>query len=204
LTESIGILGGTFNPPHIGHLILADTACDTLALSQVLFVPAAIPPHKLDQSILPIEHRLAMLRAALAGNSNFVISDVDIARPGPHYTVDMLKIVQRQYPAAQLYFLIGGDSLHNFLNWRDPLGIVAQAKLVVMTRPGITIDMAALEAAIPTFSQRISFVDAPAIGIAATLIRERLQAGRSIRYLVPDEVYRYIEEHKLYRNRTYA
>lgn len=196
----LGILGGTFDPPHLGHLILAETACDALELTQVLFVPAADPPHKRDLVLTPIEHRLAMLDHAIEGNSRFAISDVDMARPGPHYTVDTLHILKEHNPGAELFFILGGDALHDLVGWRDPGGIIAQARLAAMGRPGAKVDLASLEAKLPGISPRIVFVDAPSIGISATLIRDHLHQGRSIRYLVPYPVENYIMEHALYAN----
>jgi nicotinate-nucleotide adenylyltransferase len=198
-TESIGVLGGTFDPPHLGHLILAEMACDALKLDCVLFVPAADPPHKVRRQMTPIEHRLAMLSAAIADSPRFVISRVDIDRPGPHYTVDMLRIIGKENPGASLYFLLGGDSLRDILTWRDPAGIVAQAMLGVMRRPGVKIDLTDLIAQVPGIDDRIAFIDAPIIGISASDLRDRLRAGESVRYQLPEAVIRYIRENGLYR-----
>jgi len=205
-SSTVGILGGTFDPPHLGHLILAETARDALNLEQVVFVPAANPPHKGngDVQVTPIEHRWQMVVAATANNPHFRLSTADMLRPGPHYTVDMLRIVQAEYPGAQLYFLLGGDSLRDLATWRDPAGIVAQARLAVMRRPGAVIDLTEMERQIPGISARVHFVDAPVIGISATAIRERVRAGQSIRYLVPADVERYIGEHGLYGRATVA
>ncbi|MEP7289791.1 MAG: nicotinate-nucleotide adenylyltransferase [Chloroflexota bacterium] len=202
--QRIGILGGTFDPPHIGHLILAETAFDVLSLSCVLLVPAADPPHKHTLAITPIQHRLAMLTQAVADNPRFVLSDIDIARPGPHYTVDTLRLLQQQYPDAELYFLLGGDSLRDMPTWYDPAGIIAQAKVAVMGRPGATLDLPTLEADLPGITTRLMFVESPLIDISATLLRERLRKGHSIRYLVPEVVERYIVENALYRDNNHA
>ncbi|MCC7451134.1 MAG: nicotinate-nucleotide adenylyltransferase [Anaerolineae bacterium] len=196
---SIGVFGGTFDPPHVGHLILAESACDALDLSQVLFVPAADPPHKHTLAITPIQHRLAMLQTAIANNPRFVISDVDLARPGPHYTADTLRILREQHPAATLYFLLGGDSLYDLPTWREPDKIIAQAKLAVMRRPGADIDVSRLEAQLPGIAGCVVFVDAPMIGISATTLRERMRRGHSIRYQVPEAIERYITDHQLYK-----
>ncbi len=196
----IGILGGTFDPPHLGHLILAETACDALDLEQVLFVPAADPPHKHSLPLTDIKYRVAMVQEAIANNPRFALSQVDISRPGPHYTVDMLRILHEQLPAAELYFLLGADSLRDIATWHDPAGIIAQARLAVMRRPGSVFDLSGLEAELPGIAKRAVFVDAPVIGISATILRERLRAGRSIRYLVPEAVERYITAHDLYKD----
>jgi nicotinate-nucleotide adenylyltransferase len=198
--QAIGVFGGTFDPPHLGHLILAESACDVLSLDRVLFVLAADPPHKRTIPITPVEHRLPMLNSAISANPRFVLSDVDMARPGPHYTVDTLRILQEQYPSADFYFLLGGDSLRDMPSWYAPEGIIAQARLAVMGRQGSNIDLDGLESRLPGIIDRLVFVDAPAIGISATDLRERLRVGQSIRYLVPEAVRLYIEEHRLYRN----
>ncbi len=198
-SAKLGILGGTFDPPHLGHLILAETAYEALGLSCVLFLPAADPPHKFSQPITPVKHRVAMLRAAITGNPHFAVSDVDATRAGPQYTVDTLAILHAQRPKADLYFLMGGDSLHDFLSWRDPAGIIRQAQLAVMRRPGSIIDLTGMAEKLPGITDRVLFVDAPVIGIAATTLRERVRAGLSIRYQVPKAVERYIAEHGLYR-----
>lgn len=200
LSPRLGVLGGTFDPPHMGHLILAESACDELGLDQVLFVPAADPPHKHNLSITPIEHRLAMLTAAIADNPRFALSDVDITRPGPHYTADTLRLLSEKYPGVDLYFILGGDSLRDLTRWHEPTQVIKWARLAAMGRPGATLDIDKMHEQLPGLADRLTFVDAPVIGIAATLLRERLRAGHSIRYLVPDSVERYIVEHGLYRN----
>jgi nicotinate-nucleotide adenylyltransferase len=201
---SIGILGGTFDPPHLGHLILAEAACDALELEQVLFVPAANPPHKHSLPITDVKHRVAMVLDAITNNPRFAMSEVDITRPGPHYTVDTLRILKEQSPDADFFFLMGGDSLHDIASWHEPAGIIARAKLAVMRRPGPAPDLSGLEARLPGITERVVFVDAPIIGISATLLRERLRLGRSIRYLVPEAVERYINTHALYEDEVNA
>jgi nicotinate-nucleotide adenylyltransferase len=202
--RSAGILGGTFDPPHIGHLILAECACDALGLDQVLFAPAAEPPHKHHLPITPVEHRVAMVSAAIANNPRFVLSDVDMQRPGPHYTADTLSLLHEAMPDTDLYFVMGGDSLHDIDSWHKPQVIIDHARLAVMRRPGAVIDLSGLESRLPGISKRVVFVDAPIIGISATNLRERLQAGHSIRYQVPDGVEQYINTHKLYRDSNHV
>jgi nicotinate-nucleotide adenylyltransferase len=199
-SPALGLLGGTFDPPHLGHLILAEIAYEALGLSRVLFLPAADPPHKSITPITDVKHRLAMLKAAIAGNPHLAISDVDMTRPGPQYTVDSLAILRRQFPDSDLYFLMGGDSLREIPSWRDPSGIIAQARLAVMRRPGTVIDLSGLEASLPGATDRVVFVDAPVIGVAATALRERVRLGQSIRYQVPEAVEWYIVAHGLYRD----
>jgi nicotinate-nucleotide adenylyltransferase len=184
----------------MGHLILAESACDELGLDQVLFVPAADPPHKHNLSITSIEHRLAMLAGAIADNPRFALSDIDITRPGPHFTADTLRLLSEKNPGMDLYFILGGDALRDLTTWHEPAEIIKWARLAAMGRPGATLDLAAIYEKLPGLADRLAFVDAPVIGISATSLRERLRAGHSIRYLVPDSVERYIMEHGLYRN----
>ncbi len=195
--ERVGILGGTFDPPHIGHLVLAEYARTALNLDCVLFVPAADPPHK-QQLRYGIERRLPMLELAIAGNDQFVISRVDVDRPGPHYTVDMVRILQQQNPQTEYYFLMGGDSLHHLPQWYHPLELIALCKLAVMARPGTEVapDLKAL----PGLTDRVVMIDSPMLGFSSTEVAERLEAGKSVRYLVPDAVLTYIQENGLYRN----
>jgi nicotinate-nucleotide adenylyltransferase len=194
----LGIVGGTFDPPHCGHLVLAENGRVQLRLDRVLFVLAGQPPHKPDRPIVPAHHRAAMVEAAVADNPAFALSRVDLDRPGPHYTVDMLALLHRQYPEAELFFLMGGDSLAHFLTWRDPAGIVRQARLAVMLRPGYEPDLAALERAVPGLHERLVWLDAPYLDIAASDLRRRAGDGLPLRYLVPPAVEAYIREHRLY------
>jgi nicotinate-nucleotide adenylyltransferase len=195
----LGILGGTFDPPHLGHLILAELATDSLELERVLFAPTGEPPHKHAERITPIADRLAMVERAIAGNPRFGLSRVDIDRPGPHFTVDALDCLCREYPDHDLYFILGEDSLHDLINWKDPAGIVARAKLAVMRRSSGGIEPGALAAQVPGIMGRMAVISAPFIGISATTLRERVRAGRSIRYQVPEAVAAYIATHCLYR-----
>lgn len=195
----LGVLGGTFDPPHYGHLALAETARVQLGLAQVLFVPAGEPPHKPEQPITPAHHRAAMVEAAIADNPAFALSRVDLERPGPHYTVEMLARLGERYSGAELVFLMGGDSLAQFLTWRDPAGIVRQARLAVMGRPGWEPDLAELERAVPGIRERLVWLDLPYLGISGTDLRRRAREGLPLRYLVPPEVEAYIHRHRLYR-----
>ncbi|HEY72677.1 MAG: nicotinic acid mononucleotide adenylyltransferase [Chloroflexi bacterium] len=195
----MGILGGTFDPPHYGHLALAENARVQLRLDRVLFVLAGQPPHKPEQPITPARHRAALVEAAIADNPAFAISCVDLDRPGPHYTVEMLALLRRKHPQADLFFLIGGDSLTQFLAWRDPAGIARQARLAVMQRPGYEPDLGALEQAVPGISERLAWLDAPRLDIASSDLRRRVCAELPLRYLVPPPVECYIREHHLYR-----
>jgi nicotinate-nucleotide adenylyltransferase len=198
-SERIGILGGTFDPPHIGHLILAECAADTLHLDKLLLAPAADPPHKLAEHKAEVLHRLAMLALAVSDNPRLTISRVDIDRPGPHYSVDMLHIIRSAYPQVELFFLMGSDSLRDFPNWHCPEVIMRLCRLAVMQRPGaesVAVDMH--DHILPGLSERIVLVDAPMIEISSSTITSRLWNKQSIRYMVPDSVLDYIEAHNLY------
>lgn len=196
--ERLGILGGTFDPPHLGHLILASVACDVLALDKVLFVPAADPPHKQARRITPVEHRLAMLQDAIAGDPRFLISRVDVDRAGPHFSVDMIALVQTQYPQADLYFLMGSDSLHELVGWYQAEQLLQACRLAVLPRPGAVVDRHELITAWGALHERILFIEGPFIDLSSTCIQERWRARQSIRYLVPSAVLEYIGAHGLY------
>ncbi|MEE8389741.1 MAG: nicotinate-nucleotide adenylyltransferase [Anaerolineae bacterium] len=198
LISKLGILGGTFDPPHYGHLALAENARVQLQLDRVLFVLAGQPPHKPDRPIAPAGHRLAMVEAAIAANPAFAVSRVDMDRPGPHYTVDMLALLRQEHSRAELFFLMGGDSLAQFLTWRDPAGIARQARLAVMRRPGHASDLERLAQAIPGIRERLVWLDVPHLSIASSDLRRRAREGRPLRYLVPPVVEAYICEHRLY------
>jgi nicotinate-nucleotide adenylyltransferase len=195
----LGLLGGTFDPPHYGHLVLAETARVQLRLDCVLFVIAGRPPHKPGRPITPDSHRLAMVEVAIADNSAFAISRVDMDRPGPHYTVETLSLLRREYPEAELFFLVGGDSLAQFLTWRDPIGILRQARLAVMPRPGYEPDLATLEQILPDVHDRLAWLDAPYLDVSASDLRRRVREGLPIRYLVPPPVEAYVRERCLYK-----
>lgn len=195
----LGILGGTFDPPHIAHLVMADQARGQLSLLRVLFVPAGQPPHKLDRTVSSVEHRVAMTQLAIAGETDFELSRVDVNRPGPHYTADTLALLRAAYPEAELYLLIGSDSLRDLATWHDPARVVAQARLAVMRRPGVEPDWQSLESSLPGIAERVDWLDAPWLDISSTDIQRRVRERLSIRYLVAEAVARYIHEHGMYR-----
>ncbi|MFQ6101116.1 MAG: nicotinate-nucleotide adenylyltransferase [Anaerolineae bacterium] len=194
----LGIMGGTFDPPHYGHLALAENARVQLRLDRVLFVPAGKQPLKPGRPTTPAHRRVAMVEAAIADNPAFALSRVDLDRSGPHYTVEMLALLRQEYPKAGLFFLMGGDSLAEFLAWRDPAGIVRQARLAVMERAGYEPDLEMLEQAIPGLHERLVWLDVPCLDIAASDLRRRARTGLPLRYLVPPAVEAYIREHRLY------
>lgn len=198
---NIGILGGTFDPPHNGHLVLAEAALRQLQLAQVVFMPAKQPPHKLDDPISPLGTRVAMLELALRGKTAFVISLLEAERPGPSYTVDTLREMRRDLPAqTQIFFIMGLDSLQNLPTWHQPQEIVKLCKLAVLKRPGYFADLDVLEQEIPGVKRAVHFVSAPEIGISASDIRARAARGGPLDGLVPRAVAAYIDQHHLYRN----
>jgi nicotinate-nucleotide adenylyltransferase len=194
----LGILGGTFDPPHYGHLALAENARAQLQLEHVLFVPAGQQPLKLGRNITPAHHRTAMVEAAIADNAAFALSRVDLDRPGPHYTTDALALLKTAYPQAELFFLIGGDSLAQLAAWHDPAGIVRQARLAAMSRPGWEVDVQELEQTVPGINQRLVWLDTPCLDISASDLRRRARLGLPLRYLVPPAVEAYVHTHRLY------
>lgn len=202
----IGVYGGTFDPVHLGHLIVAEEARWRLGLEKVFFAPAAHPWMKAKWRITPQEHRLAMLKIAIVSNPCFHISTVDLENPGPSFTVDTLKALKRQYGSGySLYFILGLDSLRDLPNWREPHNIVKYGKLAAVARPGAEEpDWDRLEKAAPGARQNIIMVRGPLIDISSTEIRRRVAHGKSIRYLVPEAVEQYIGEHKLYQERQGA
>ena len=195
-----GVLGGTFDPIHYGHLIIAEEARVRLQLTRVLFVPAQNPPHKLAQPYSPAEHRLRMVELAIASNPAFAVSRVDLDRPGPSFTADMLALLQEELgPTAELYFIMGADSLANLLTWRNPAQVLARARFAVAARPGYHADLAALETQLPGLGARTHILPTPEIGIASHELQQRVREGLPIRYQVPEGVEAYIREHVLYR-----
>jgi nicotinate-nucleotide adenylyltransferase len=201
MNQRIGIFGGTFDPPHLGHLILATEASTQLHLTRLLWVLTSIPPHKTDQPISPLEHRLAMVKLALKNEPGFELSTIDIDRPGPQYTLDTINLLAQKYPNADLIPLIGGDSLRDLPAWHNPIELVeACHQIGVMRRPGDSIDLFTLEKRIPGITDKIRFVDAPLLEIASREIRERVMEGLPFRYYLLPSVYDYIVTHKLYSN----
>jgi nicotinate-nucleotide adenylyltransferase len=196
----VGLLGGSFDPPHIGHLILAEEARDQLRLDKVLFAPAGQQPLKTGQVVTAVEDRVRMTELAIAGNPHFGLSRGDVDRPGPHYTIDLLTIVAGQLPpGSELFFLMGFDSLADLPRWREPAQLIRTAHLVALTRPDVPIDWDALEASLPGVRERIKLLDMPELEIASRDLRERVRNGRSIRYMVPEPVIAYVQDRHLYR-----
>ncbi len=197
--ERIGLFGGTFDPPHLGHLILASEARSQLGLTRLLWTVTPDPPHKQDQTITPLEHRLAMVKLAIEDNPFFELSDVE-NRPAPQYTVDTIKLVAEQNPQAEIVPVIGGDSLQDLPTWHEPKEILYAAHWVgVMRRPGEEVNLEELERELPGIKSKVHYVDAPLLEIASREIRSRVATGKPFRYYLPEPVYEYIEQHHLYQ-----
>jgi len=193
----VGLLGGTFDPVHLGHLILAEEARGALDLALVLFIPAGDPWRKAERTITPPEHRLAMLQLAIAGNDAFGVSDIELRREGPTYTADTLEALAAERLDDEFFFIAGSDALADMPNWHDPDRIVKHATLAVAPRDvqeanAVILNIPGIKAHIVTFAM-------PRIDISSTDIRGRVSAGQRIRYLVPDPVEGYITERGLYR-----
>jgi nicotinate-nucleotide adenylyltransferase len=196
----IGIFGGTFDPPHHGHLILAAEGYDQLKLDRLLFVLTPDPPHKQGQSLSPLLSRLAMVQAAIDRDPIFELSRVDIDRPPPHYAVDTVELLAEKHPGAEMVYLMGADSLVDLPTWFAPDRFVAACDLIgVMCRPGEEIDLGELEKLLPGISAKIFFVQAPLLEISSSEIRHRAAGGRHFRHYLPEPVYQLILKHNLYR-----
>ncbi len=197
--QRIGVFGGTFDPPHLGHLILAAEARYQLGLDKVLWVLTPDPPHKRNQRHTPWEKRAAMVLAAIGNTPHFELSTVEIERPGPHYAVDTMRLLRQQDPHAKWIYLLGGDSLRGLPTWhrvREFLDLCDE--LGVMRRPGDEIDLTVVEACLPGVVAKIRFVQAPLLEIAASQLRARAARGAPIRYYLPEAVYLLIRKWKLY------
>jgi nicotinate-nucleotide adenylyltransferase len=201
LNMRIGVFGGTFDPPHLGHLILAAEASSQMKLDKLLWVLTPDPPHKRDQHLTPIEIRFELVKLSLMDDPTFEMCRVDLDRPGPHYTLDTVKLIRQEYPGADVFYLIGGDSLHDYPNWHQAIKLLDELNgLGVMRRPGDQVDMSLLESQIPGISQKIHFIEAPLLEIASHQIRRRIRQGRPFRYYVLPVVYQKILEEGYYIN----
>ena len=197
---NIGVLGGTFDPIHMGHLVLAEEVRARLNLAEILFVPAGRPWLKVGSPGSPAGHRVEMVRLAIADKPYFKLSTIEIERAGPTYTVDTIAELKAQLGTEnELFFMLGWDNLARLPRWRQPSQLIAMCHLVAVPRPGYPFpDLKALEASIPELSQKVTLMDRPEIDISASAIRDRVTQGLSIRHLVPEPVERYIKEHELY------
>lgn len=187
----VGLFGGTFDPPHIGHLIVARDACDLLHLDRIFFVPAHQPPHKLDQGVTDASLRLAMLLAATAADDRFEICEIELKRDGPSYTVDTLRQLHEERPAETFFLLLGADQIRDLHTWREPHEVARLSQIVLMSREGV--------AAGPKNALVAESIEVTRIGVSSTAVRQRVAEGRSIRYLVPAGVEKIIVSRGLYR-----
>ncbi len=198
--QHIGIFGGTFDPIHIGHLILAEEAWFQLKLDRIYIVPAGNPPHKQDRRLSPVEDRVRMAELATEDIDYIKVSRIDADRPGPHYTADMVRLVrERVGNGIEVYFLMGLDSLRDLPTWSEAAWLVENCRLVALNRHDVDLDWAALDAALPGLSERVIILDMPELEIASHKIQQRVRTGQPIRHQVPRAVEEYIYEHALYR-----
>ncbi len=200
---SLGIFGGTFDPIHIAHLAVAEEAAEALGLERVAFVPAGEPPHKTGRRITPAEDRRAMVELAIAGNERFALDSIELDRAGPSYTVDTLEAIAGGRPdgGAGLVLVLSAEAFLGLMTWREPRRILELTRVVVAPRDGYPdAGPAFLQANLPDLADRATFLDSPRLRLSASELRARSAAGRSLRYLVPDAVAGYIDDHALYRN----
>ncbi|MDI6869912.1 MAG: nicotinate-nucleotide adenylyltransferase [Bacillota bacterium] len=200
--RKLGIMGGTFDPIHYGHLVTAEAVRTEFDLDQVVFVPSGLPPHKDPATITPPQHRYLMAVLATLTNPHFEVSRVDIDRPGVTYTVDTLADLRREYgPEVEFYFITGADALAEIFSWKNAEELVRECTFVGATRPGFTLEHLSPE--VEEFYHRnaasFRFIEVPALAISSTDLRRRIREGRSLRYLTPEEVVFYIKKNGLYR-----
>ncbi|HEV7204829.1 MAG TPA: nicotinate-nucleotide adenylyltransferase [Jatrophihabitans sp.] len=191
--QRVGIMGGTFDPIHHGHLVAASEVASRFGLREVIFVPTGEPWQKSEREVSPAEHRYLMTVIATASNPRFWVSRVDIDREGPTYTVDTISDIAALRPEAELYFITGADALSQILSWKDAEEALKLAHFVGVTRPGYELSDAHLP------QEAVTLVDVPAMAISSSACRERVRGGRPVWYLVPDGVVQYINKHRLYR-----
>ena len=194
----VGIFGGTFDPIHYGHLVAAEEARALLGLSKVLIVPAGQPPHKAERPVTAAEHRVAMVQLAIATNPCFELNRVDLDRPGPHYSVDMVTRLRREIGPGELYLIVGMDSLMDLPSWHEAERLMGLCYIVGVNRPGYTYDLAPLERKVPGIAAHIQVLEAPQLEISSHELQERVRRGLPIKYQVPEAVEAYIREHRLY------
>ena len=197
---NIGVMGGTFDPIHNGHLLMAEEARGRLSLAVVLFVPAGQPWLKLDTPISAAEHRVQMVHLAIADKPYFELATMEVERPGPSYTVDTIAELRGKLGAGnELFFILGWDSLAELPQWHEPSRLIEMCKLVVVPRPGYSRpNLKKLEASIPGLSQRVMIMEKPHVDISASAIRQRVANSLSVHHLVPQPVNKYIKQHRLY------
>ncbi len=192
----IGILGGTFDPIHRGHLLIAEGVREKFSLSRVIFVPAARPPHKMKEEISGAPHRYEMALLATEDNSNFSVSDLEMKRPGRSYTIETLKELKEKYQGAEIYFIVGRDSALEIFTWKDPERLLGLCRFISVQRP-FSRELDKLDR---KYRERIEVLQVPTLSVSSTEIRQRVREGKSIRYLVTRCVEEYIYENKLYKS----
>lgn len=198
-SEKVGVLGGTFDPIHIAHLIIAEECRFHLELDRVFFVPVGTPPHKLSKPVTDAEYRLTMVELAIASNPNFVLSRIDIDRRGPCYSVDTIELLQNELGVdVEIYFIIGADSLMDMPNWHNPKRLLELCRFAVVRRPHYEVDMQSLETSLPGISSLVHFVQAPEMSFSSSNIQKRVRLGLPIKYQVLSSVEEYIYTQKLY------
>jgi nicotinate-nucleotide adenylyltransferase len=199
----IGILGGTFDPPHIGHLWLASLAAEELDLERVVFMPAGRPPHTRSQRVSAATDRLLMTRLAISGDDRFDLSALEMERTGPSFTVDTIEELQRMHgPATRLFLVMAADSLAQIDTWREPDRLLSMVEWAVGPRPGSRLDRAVIEQRFGAAASRIHLLDGPALDVSSSELRRRVATGRTISYLVPRSVEQHIHDRELYRARS--
>ena len=191
---NVGLFGGSFNPPHVAHLIVAEVVRDQFGLDEVWWIPNATPPHKPNDELVAVQHRLAMTERTVEGNPAFRVCGVEVERDGVSYTVETLRLLQDQHPDTDFALILGSDSLDHFADWHRPDEIAERVPLIVYKRPGAIESVAN-----PRFANNVQYAAAPVMEISGTEVRARRRADRSIRYLVPEAVRSYIDTHDLYR-----
>jgi nicotinate-nucleotide adenylyltransferase len=198
--KRIGVIGGTFDPIHLGHLLIAEGARTHLGLNRVVFIPAGQPPHKSIRQISSPERRLEMVQLAISDNAHFDVLRIDIDRTGPCYTVETIRLLQETWDAdTEIYFLIGSDSLVDLPTWHQPAQLLHLCHIVAVQRPGHQADLNELDRLLPGAASAIRLIDTPTLDISSTEIRHRVREQGSIRYLVPAAVARYIRQHGCYQ-----
>jgi nicotinate-nucleotide adenylyltransferase len=199
-TPRIGLFGGTFDPPHIGHLILASEASHQFHLSKLLWMLTPDPPHKQNQNVTSVEHRIAMVELCVADNPIFQLSRIELDRPGPHYTIDTVDLVARQYAQSEIILLLGGDSLRDLPTWKNNIELVSKVHQIgVMQRPGDFFDNEILFSKIPGLKEKLVFIEALLHTLSSHEIRRRAKEDLPYQYYVLPSVYEYIKTNKLYQ-----
>lgn len=198
--REIGVFGGTFDPVHSGHLIVAEEVREKLKLAEIIFVPAGEPWLKDGRDIASANHRIAMLRRALRGNPYFKLSTIEVKRPGPSYTLETMAFFRQKFgKKANLYFILGSDALADLPRWKEPERLIEICQLVAFINPSLpALSLASLESQLPGLNSRVIWIEVPQVEISSSKIRQRRAEGLSIRYLVPQAVEKYILANKLY------